>query len=155
MDNITKQQAVEIMKKAFDLKDFNNREDGKSFYREESESVSFFFDTRQYDRPTVIEKLKECLQDMNLKQGQFRIDSMTLLNIKVTIMPKTEFKIGETFQCGLVKLRVEHGIDNKVACEGCYFDTEEPCLADVRFVGHCDSLSREDKTDVIFVKVEE
>lgn len=28
MDNITKQQAVEIMKKAFDLKDFNNREDG-------------------------------------------------------------------------------------------------------------------------------
>lgn len=42
MDNITKQQAVEIMKKAFDLKDFNNREDGKSFYREEGESVSFF-----------------------------------------------------------------------------------------------------------------
>lgn len=42
VDNITKQQAVEIMKKAFDLKDFNNREDGKSFYREEGESVSFF-----------------------------------------------------------------------------------------------------------------
>lgn len=44
MDNITKQQAVEIMKKAFDLKDFNNREDGKSFYREDGESVSFLFD---------------------------------------------------------------------------------------------------------------
>ena len=155
MDNITKQQAVEVMKKAFDLKDFNNREDGKSFYREDGESVSFFFDTRQYDRPTVIEKLKECLQDMNLEQGQFRIDSMTLLNIKVTIMPKTEFKIGETFQCGLVKLRVEHGIDNKVACEGCYFDTEEPCLADVRFVGPCDPMSRKDKQNVIFGKVEE
>lgn len=107
MRNITKQQAVEIIKKAFDLKDFNNREDGKSFYREDGESVSFFFDTRQYDRPTVIEKLKECLQDMNLEQGQFRIDSMTLLNIKVTIMPKTEFKIGEAFQCGLIKLRCE------------------------------------------------
>lgn len=155
MDDITKQQAVEIMKKAFDLKDFNNREDGKSFYREEGESVSFFFDTRQYDRPTVIEKLKECLQDMNLEQGQFRIDSMTLLNIKVTIMQKTEFKIGETFQCGLVKLRVEHGIDNKVACKGCYFDTEEPCLADVRFVGPCDPMSRRDKQNVIFVEVEE
>lgn len=155
MDNITKQKAVEIIKKAFDLKDFNNREDGKSFYREDGESVSFFFDTRQYDRPTVIEKLKECLQDMNLEQGQFRIDSMTLFNIKVTIMPKTEFKIGETFQCGLVKLRVEHGIDNNVACEGCYFDTEEPCLADVRFIGPCDYISRKDKQNVIFVKVEE
>ena len=155
MDDITKQQAVEIMKKAFDLKDFNNREDGKSFYREEGESVSFFFDTRQYDRPTVIEKLKECLQEMNLEQGQFRIDSMTLLNIKVTIMPKTEFKIGETFQCGLVKLRVEHGIDNKVACEGCFFDTEDSCNAVLKLIGHCDPMSRKDEQNVIFVKVEE
>lgn len=152
MDNITKQQAVEIMKKAFDLKDFNNREDGKSFYREDGESVSFFFDTRQYDRPTVIEKLKECLQEMNLEQGQFRIDSMTLLNIKVTIMPKTEFKIGETFQCGLVKLKC---VGNIEGCRECYFDQEEPCFAHVSLVGHCDSLSRKDNTDVIFVKVEE
>lgn len=79
MENITKQQAVEIIKEAFDLKDFNNREDGKSFYCEDGENVSFFFDKRQYDRFTVINTLMECFQDKNIEQGQCRIENITLL----------------------------------------------------------------------------
>lgn len=32
MDNITKQQAVEIIKNAFELKESSERKEGKSFY---------------------------------------------------------------------------------------------------------------------------
>ena len=79
MDNITKQQAVEIIKNAFELKEFSEREEGKSFYGKDGETVSFVFDKRQYDRYTVIEKLKECFNGKNIEGGQCRIESMTLL----------------------------------------------------------------------------
>lgn len=79
MDNITKQQAVEIIKNAFELKEFSEREEGKSFYGEDGETVTFLFDKRQYDRYTVIEKLKECFNGKNIEGGQCRIESMTLL----------------------------------------------------------------------------
>ena len=46
MDNITKEQAVEIIKEAFELDSFQERKEGKSFYGEDSEDVSFFFDKR-------------------------------------------------------------------------------------------------------------
>lgn len=67
-------------------------------------------------------------------------------------MAKKEFKIGEVFQCGLVKLKCAENIEG---CRECFFDVDEPCFAHVSLVGHCDSLSREDNTDVIFVKVED
>lgn len=71
-------------------------------------------------------------------------------------MEKKEFKVGEVFQCGLVKLRVEPS--RKLgSCVGCFFwyGNFPMCddFAEV-FVGKCDR-SRKDKTDVIFVKIKE
>lgn len=64
-----------------------------------------------------------------------------------------EFKVGEEFQCGLVKLRCE---EDKGVCERCVFDNIDVMCDDLIFVtGHCSSDKREDKTDVVFVKVEE
>lgn len=63
-------------------------------------------------------------------------------------MAKKEFKIGETFQCGLVKLKVEK---SGRKCDGCYF--LGGCKR--RITGACSAESREDNTDVIFVEVEE
>lgn len=69
-------------------------------------------------------------------------------------MAKKEFEVGEVFQCGLVKLKcVESGTYN---CDGCFLD--DCCETDIQcvnIVGLCGSINREDKTDVIFVSVEE
>lgn len=68
-------------------------------------------------------------------------------------MAKKEFKVGETFQCGLVKLKCE-----KVHCEtcmDCYFRYEDNCEVFFKFIGSCCASNRVDKTNVIFVKVEE
>lgn len=72
-------------------------------------------------------------------------------------MAKKEFKVGETFQCGLVKLRVEEG---KGCCKCIfynpyYFDCDIMLPALKKICGGCNKNEREDKTDVIFVKVEE
>ena len=88
MDNIIKEQAVGIIKEAFELDSFQERKEGKSFYGEDSEDVSFFFDKRQYDRATVIEKLRECFKDKNIVEGQCRIDNITLLYTVVHIEPR-------------------------------------------------------------------
>lgn len=63
-------------------------------------------------------------------------------------MKRQEFKLGETFLCGLIKLKCVEGHN---ACEGCYFEAH--CLHEV--AGRCGASSRADKTEVIFVKVEE
>lgn len=61
-----------------------------------------------------------------------------------------EYKVGETFQFGLVKLKcVAHG---KNDCSGCALSCTNPCK---KFVGECASYKREDHTDVIFVIVQE
>lgn len=70
-------------------------------------------------------------------------------------MKKEEFKIGEVFQCGLVKLKC---VKANKECDGCFFDKlisscMSSCIADM--TGECDSGYRLDKTDVIFVKMEE
>lgn len=70
-------------------------------------------------------------------------------------MSKKEFKVGEVFQCGLIKLKVEIG-DRFYLCKGCYCgETTHECEVFKVIVGECMSESREDKADVIFVKVEE
>lgn len=69
---------------------------------------------------------------------------------------KKEFKIGETFQCGLVKLRVEMSDENSLSpCSECFFSGS--CCIDriEKAIGSCAWEKRKDKTDVIFVKVEE
>lgn len=69
-------------------------------------------------------------------------------------MKKTEFKVGKTFQLGLVKLRVDIA---KKKCLGCYFIKDKSCMQkDIsKKIGFCDKIFREDRNDVIFVEVEE
>lgn len=71
-------------------------------------------------------------------------------------MSKKEFKVGEVFQCGILKMRVEPSKHPK-SCEGCFFWEDNFLKCDdiiETIVGKCDK-SRQDKTDVIFVKVED
>lgn len=68
-------------------------------------------------------------------------------------MKKKEFKIGEEFQLGLKRLRVEEGS----ACERCYFGwlcmNNDVDIADI--VGYCTPVGRKDNKMVIFKEVEE
>lgn len=70
-------------------------------------------------------------------------------------MGKKEFRIGETFQCGLVKLKCcEKVIDDTERCEKCFFNYYGKCIDKFNIAGYCSHLNREDKTNIIFVKVE-
>lgn len=71
-------------------------------------------------------------------------------------MEKKEYQIGEVFQCGLVKLKCVKAKCVTRKCYDCYlyYDWEDICLGQ-NFVGECEWRDREDKNDVIFVKVEE
>ena len=71
-------------------------------------------------------------------------------------MEKTEFKIGDEFCLGLVKLRVEES-DKKVhRCLQCFLGgLTSDCRAFRTLVGECSGPKREDGKDVFFVKVEE
>lgn len=66
---------------------------------------------------------------------------------------KTEFKIGDVFQCGLVKLKCEKATNG---CKGCIFYKKES-QNDCSFIalGNCGSCYRGDRNNVIFVEVEE
>lgn len=63
---------------------------------------------------------------------------------------KTEFAVGEVFQCGLVQLKVEEG----KGCKNCYFCESEECSFLENIVGECVQSNRKDGTSVIFKKVE-
>lgn len=65
-------------------------------------------------------------------------------------MAKKEFKVGEVFQLGLFKLKVTERHD----CCGCFF-AQNHIVNCIKMVGPCNPNSREDKTSVIFVEVEE
>lgn len=69
-------------------------------------------------------------------------------------MKKKEFKIGETFQCGLIKLKVEKARSIASWCDGCFFHFR--CFKEIvpAITGPCARTKREDKNDVVFVKVE-
>lgn len=68
-------------------------------------------------------------------------------------MEKKEFKIGEVFQCGLIKLKCVEEIN---FCKGCFLNditsVQKQCK---KLVGECESLDRKDGEGVIFVKVDE
>lgn len=71
-------------------------------------------------------------------------------------MAKKEFKIGEVFQCGLAKLKVQKAKEKgRKGCIGCVLNGSGHCHFAEDYFGGCTSEEREDKTDVIFVKVEE
>lgn len=71
-------------------------------------------------------------------------------------MKKKEFKVGEVFQCGLIKLKVEKASKDCLCnrCFGCVFFNRS-CSGSMLLTGSCVAEWREDKTDVIFVEVEE
>lgn len=72
-------------------------------------------------------------------------------------MAKKEFKVGETFQCGVVKLKVvQADIDSRDDCKKCFF--REMCKGtfDIKvIVGNCCSYLRQDNNNVYFEKVED
>lgn len=68
-------------------------------------------------------------------------------------MAKKEFKVGEVFQFGLIKLKV---VPSNGYCKKCFLDGICEYYGQcIKLVGECCMDHREDKTDVIFVKVEE
>lgn len=67
-------------------------------------------------------------------------------------MSKKEFKLDEEFQFGLLRLKCVR-TEKYGRCYGCYFGNVLRCS--VREVGECESEKREDKTDVMFINVEQ
>lgn len=68
------------------------------------------------------------------------------------IMPKTEFKVGEVFQLGLINIKVEEAV--QVRCEECFVSTMKGTCGDYRdLVGSCLERNRQDKRNVVFVKL--
>lgn len=67
-------------------------------------------------------------------------------------MAKKEFKIGEEFQFGLVKLRVVEEDEN--SCFKCFFNGKLLCGCTTEVAGSCYPDEREDNKSVVFVKVE-
>lgn len=71
-------------------------------------------------------------------------------------MAKKEFKIDETFQLGFVKLKVDKYPKDVNPCCRCYISgLTTDCRIFKHVIGECIGKKREDKTDVVFVKVEE
>lgn len=66
-------------------------------------------------------------------------------------MAKKEFKVGEVFQCGLVKLKCVEKSNNSIECKFCFLVDYAHCFD---IIGECDKDRREDGKDVIFVKME-
>lgn len=77
--------------------------------------------------------------------------------ISFCFMKKKEFKVGEEFQFGLIRLRVEDGTG--MMCHRCFFnEIEEIDGTDYfveRCVGSCLDSDRSDGKHVIFVEVKE
>lgn len=68
-------------------------------------------------------------------------------------MEKKEFKIGEVFDAGLVRLKCVEPTAPDAGCEGCIFNYFT-CGAVGVVVGPCNHAGREDNKDVIFIKAD-
>lgn len=68
-------------------------------------------------------------------------------------MEREEIKLGEVFQCGIVKLKcVERG----GSCKGCIVSEELADCTDMYiFLGYCGKKDRTDGKDVKFVRVDD
>ena len=76
---ITLKEATEAVKGMFDVSAYGNRQEGKSYFVENSDGTTFCFDKRQYWRDEVIGKLSEYFNGKHIEGGQCRIDGTTLL----------------------------------------------------------------------------
>lgn len=66
-----------------------------------------------------------------------------------------DYEVGEEFQFGRIKLRVEQ-CENPISCENCFFREHlSMCYRLLQVIGGCSELRRKDKQSVKFVKVEE
>lgn len=72
------------------------------------------------------------------------------------VKAKKEFKIGEVFQLGFIKLKaVKYDMDLH-PCLYCFIGgLTSDCRVFKQLIGECIGLKRRDKTDVIFVNIEE
>lgn len=66
-------------------------------------------------------------------------------------MEKKEFKVGEVFDAGLVRLKCVEATAPDAGCEGCIFNYFT-CGAVV--TGPCNHAEREDNRNVIFIKAD-
>lgn len=68
-------------------------------------------------------------------------------------MKTNEYNVGEEFQVGLCRLKcIEQKKDINDKCTGCFFFPFDDCF---EIAGNCVSNRREDKKEVIFVKIKE
>ena len=66
-----------------------------------------------------------------------------------------DYKVGEEFQFGRIRLRVEK-CDNPISCENCFFrGYRDKCDVITDAIGECCTVLRYDGNSVKFVKVEE
>lgn len=88
-----------------------------------------------------------------------RVDNRDVIFVEIgkekPAVPKTEFAIGEEFQCGFKTLRCVAIDANspKKTCNGCVFYVDMVCMDYMNFSGHCREAYRTDATDVIFIEV--
>lgn len=68
-------------------------------------------------------------------------------------MEKKEFKVGEVFDAGLVRLKCVGPTAPNAGCEGCIFNYFTCGAVDV-IAGPCSHAEREDNRDVIFIKAD-
>lgn len=69
-------------------------------------------------------------------------------------MEKKEFKVGEVFDAGLVRLKCVEPTAPNAGCEGCIFNDHITCGAVHVIAGPCSHAEREDNRDVIFIKAD-
>lgn len=88
MKEMTLKEAVEAVRKLFDVCPFDEREKRKSFYfLEEHGGATFCLDKRQHQRGDIVSKLSRYFQDKYIIDGQCRIDYITLLWTNVYLEP--------------------------------------------------------------------
>lgn len=69
-------------------------------------------------------------------------------------MEKKEFKVGETFIAGLLKLKCVEAPDLDLECKGCVFKSHILCGEVYVVAGPCNHVDREDGKDVIFIEAD-
>ena len=65
-------------------------------------------------------------------------------------MEKKEFKVGEVFTAGLVRLKCVEGDK----CDRCIFEKDNYCSCTDMIIGPCEHIDRQDNKDVIFIKAD-
>ena len=73
--DITKEQAISDLQKVFSTTSWEDRVEGRSF----ADKGDFFIDKRDCERCEAMTKLKAYFKDKTIKDGQCRVESMTLL----------------------------------------------------------------------------